>query len=193
MTNLKGNGNEKIAFVGPFGVGKTTALRVISDVGVINTEAKSTEVSRIQKAEGKTTTTVGMDYGAWHFDDGTRVELIGVPGQQRFSAVWNVLLPQCTAVVLWLSQESADLEKDMEFWLRLLEEKGAINRVAVAVTRATDFEEEVLLAYLRPLVAKYHPCAPLLVADPREKNHVVQAVMMALSTPYYDPQTAQLS
>lgn len=179
---------DKIAFVGPFGVGKTTALNAISDVPVIQTEALSTELNEIQRKEGKKTTTVGMEYGLLHFPDGTRVDLVGVPGQERFSVVWDILLPRCTAVVVWLSYESETLDNDAHQWLQMLQKRRAIERVAVGITRAPESGQDRVLNMLRPIVAEYHPYAPVITADVRDPVQVMQAIMMALTTPYYTPE-----
>jgi signal recognition particle receptor subunit beta len=48
-----------ILFAGPMGAGKTTAIRSLSEIPVISTEAANTDLATADKA----TTTVAMDYG----------------------------------------------------------------------------------------------------------------------------------
>ncbi|MDR2238942.1 MAG: hypothetical protein LBE33_00685 [Zoogloeaceae bacterium] len=174
---------QQVAFAGPFGVGKTTALRAVSDIPVSNTEELSSELFKLKNNVDKTTTTVGFDYGEWSFPDGMRVGLIGLPSQERFSAMWDVLLPQSAAVVLWLYGNTADALTDCRFWLDVLIRRGAVARLAVALTRLPFDASEQELAPFRHLTSRYHPLAPVLTADPREPASVMQAVMMALSTP----------
>ena len=69
----------RVTFVGPYGVGKTTALRAVSDIPVLDTDVMMTR-ERAGSAPDKTHTTVGFDYGEWQFDDGSRVGLFGLPG-----------------------------------------------------------------------------------------------------------------
>ena len=49
----------KIVFAGPVGAGKTTAIKSLSDIEVVSTDASATDDVKLMKA----TTTVAMDYG----------------------------------------------------------------------------------------------------------------------------------
>ncbi|MDR2837742.1 MAG: hypothetical protein LBV49_04110 [Azonexus sp.] len=174
---------QQVVFAGPFGVGKTTALRAVSDIPVSNTDELSSELSQLKNSLGKTTTTVGFDYGEWNFSDGARVGLIGLPSQERFSAMWDMLLPKSSAVVLWLYGNSDDALADCRFWLEALTQRQAVTRLAVALTRLPFDVSEETLAPFRHLTSLYHPLAPVLTADPRQPASVMQAIMVALSTP----------
>ena len=174
----------QVVFVGPFGVGKTTALRTVSDIPVVNTDVASQEVSAQAQTEGKTTTTTAFDYGEWRFPDSTRVALIGVPGQDRFEAMWDVIIPRSSAIVLWLYGDRDPGLRDGLKWLNALAQRKAVARLAVAVTRVPLDSAEVALSPYRALVEQFHPLAPVLTADPREPADVMQAVMMALTSPY---------
>lgn len=173
----------QVVFVGPFGVGKTTALRAVSDIPVASMETASGEVAALGDA-GKTTTTVGFDYGEWQFPDGARVGLFGVPGQERFNAMWDALLPQSSAVVLWLYGDRASALAEGRFWLDALAARKAVARLAVAVTRLAADTPDHLLDPYRQLAERYHPLAPVITADPRDAGSVMQAIMVALSTPF---------
>ena len=176
--------NQYIAFVGPYGVGKTTALRAISDIPVVSTEAYTAgEYLPVFNPE-KTTTTVGFDYGEWQFPDGARAALVGVPGQKRFDAMWDAFLPQSSAVVLWLYGNSADALNDCRFWLKALADRNAISRFVVALTRIGSDVPESVLEPFRQEIRCYHPFAPLITADPRDPVSVLQSVIIALSTPF---------
>ena len=174
--------SHQVVFVGPFGVGKTTALRAISDIPVTSTEADSSEIAQLGPT-AKTTTTVGFDYGEWAFEDGTRVGLFGVPGQERFHAMWDAVLPQSSAVVLWLYGDRSSALNDCRFWLDALAQRKAVARLAVALTRVPQDLPDAQLAPFRQLIGRYHPLAPLITADPRDATSVMQATMIALSTP----------
>ena len=174
---------QQVVFVGPRGVGKTTALRAISDIPVVSTEVASSEIGQLGMTD-KSTTTVGFDYGEWAFSDGDRVGLFGVPGQERFHAMWDAVLPQSSAVVLWLFGDRANALADCRFWLEALAARNAVARLAVALTRLPDDVPDRVLAPFRELIARYHPLAPLITADPRDQTSVVQATLIALATPY---------
>lgn len=184
--------DHQIVFVGPFGVGKTTALRAISDIAVVCTEEKSDEAHSLRDP-GKTTTTVGFDYGEWAFEDGARVGLFGMPGQERFNAMWDTILPQSSAVVLWLHGDRASALAECRFWLDALAARGAVKRLAVALTRVPDDLPDERLEPFRELVGRYHPLAPVITADPRAATSVVQAVSIALTTPFTTDESEMFS
>ncbi|MEN9373320.1 MAG: hypothetical protein RIR79_872 [Pseudomonadota bacterium] len=174
----------QVVFVGPFGVGKTTALRSVSDIPVVDTDVASSEVDAAMQSNGKTTTTIGLDYGEWSFPDGSRVSLVGVPGQDRFEAMWDTLIAHSSAIVLWVYGDRDPDLIELHKWLRALAQRKALARLAVAVTRfPTDYQDSALTPY-RDIVERFHPFAPVITADPRNANEVMQAITMALTSPY---------
>lgn len=176
--------SHQVVFVGPFGVGKTTALRTVSDIPVVNTDVASSEISTDAALEGKTGTTAGFDYGEWRFMDGSRVSLIGIPGQERFNTMWDVMLPRSSAIVLWLYGNREGGMAECSKWLEALAERKAISRLAVVLTRVNDLDAEKVLEPYRKLISHYHPLAPVMTADPRRQQDVLQAITMALTSPY---------
>jgi uncharacterized protein len=85
----------KIVIAGGFGVGKTTAVSVISETPVLTTEAAMTEVAaeidRTGRVPAKTTTTVALDFGSITVDEEIKLYLFGTPGQDRFGFMWRDL------------------------------------------------------------------------------------------------------
>lgn len=174
----------QLVYIGSFGVGKTTAVKSLSDIDVVTMEATANlEIKKAGLNPKKTTTTVGFDYGECFIDENENISLYGIPGQARFEEVWDTLLPRCSGVVLWVFGNKPDYLNDCEKWLKVLKHKNAIKKLAVALTRISHEDEENIQT-CRELVKKYHPYAPVLTADPRDRNSVLQATIMALSTPY---------
>lgn len=172
---------DKVVFVGNLGVGKTVSLTTLSDIPVINTDVQSREALAGDDA-AKTTTTVAFDYGEWTV--GTKkVYLFGLPSQERFNAIWDVVIPDSSAIVLWAFGNRPNGAEECRRWLDLLQGYGIINRICVAVTRIQPDDTEILKPF-QDVVANYHPFVPVITADPRAKDSVIQAVMVALSTPF---------
>jgi signal recognition particle receptor subunit beta len=73
----------KMAFVGDVGSGKTTVIRTLSDIDPVNTDRESTADI------GKEFTTIGIDYGRIVLSEDMALGLYGVPGQKRYSFLWD--------------------------------------------------------------------------------------------------------
>jgi signal recognition particle receptor subunit beta len=83
----------KILVAGGFGSGKTTLVAAISEVRPLRTEEVLTVASigtdDLSGVGGKTTTTVALDFGRITLSPNVSVYLFGLPGQQRFSFMWD--------------------------------------------------------------------------------------------------------
>ena len=76
-----------MVITGPFAAGKTTLIRTISEITVLQTERGITDSTRSRKAE----TTVAMDFGRITIDGDLVLYLFGTPGQERFDFMWEIL------------------------------------------------------------------------------------------------------
>lgn len=117
----------KIVFAGPVGAGKTMAIRSLSDIDVVSTEAEaSDEVRKIKR-----TTTVAMDYGVMRLGNGDQVRLYGAPGQKRFDFMWDILTENALGLVLLINETAADPVAELREYLEAF--RPLIERTAVVV------------------------------------------------------------
>lgn len=88
----------KVVVSGPVGAGKTTFIRTLSDIPVVNTDERASE------AIGKSHTTVALDFGQITLGDYC-VHLFGTPGQSRFDFMWELLSEGAFGLLLLLPSD----------------------------------------------------------------------------------------
>ena len=113
----------KILLAGGFGVGKTTLVGAVSEIRPLRTEELLTEGSlgtdSTEGIEGKTTTTVAMDFGRISLRDDLVLYLFGTPGQRRFWFMWDELaIGALGAVVLADTRRLADSFPAIDYFER---------------------------------------------------------------------------
>jgi signal recognition particle receptor subunit beta len=164
----------KIIFGGPVGAGKTTAIGAISDIPVVNTDARPSD----ETAKLKATTTVAMDYGILHLDGGAKVHLYGTPGQERFSFMWDILSMGGIGFVLLLDNTRKDPLADMEFYLDSFKGLIANSAVVIGINRLDTKPRPGLYTYQTKLDQLGFK-VPLFEIDPRERRDV-KVLLLAL-------------
>jgi signal recognition particle receptor subunit beta len=113
----------KIVISGGFGAGKTTMVGAVTEVRSLHTEEALTErganIDQLAGVEGKTTTTVALDFGRLNIADDIVVYLFGTPGQERFWFMWDDLaLGALGAVVLADTRRLADCFPAVDYFER---------------------------------------------------------------------------
>lgn len=178
---IGGTTTRQVAFVGPFGVGKTTAVCTVSEASVATTDVASTAMMLRGGRHLKATTTVGLEIGQWSAPDGGRVSIVGTPGQERFDVVRKSAMPRSNGVVLWLFSQHEHALLDTELWLEFIAAEVPSHKLTVVLTRFDDAQAP--LEEFRSVVDRVDPQIPLVVADPRDRDDVDRVLRTALRVP----------
>jgi uncharacterized protein len=86
----------RLVVTGPVGAGKSTFIRSVSEIEVVDTDRQATD----ETAALKPKTTVAFDFGRLQFGPEMALHLYGTPGQSRFDFMWDILIKQAHAYVL---------------------------------------------------------------------------------------------
>jgi signal recognition particle receptor subunit beta len=86
----------RIVVTGTVGAGKTSFIRSISEIAVVDTDRRATD----ETAQLKPQTTVAFDFGRLTFGPNQAMHLYGTPGQSRFDFMWDILIRRAHAYIL---------------------------------------------------------------------------------------------
>lgn len=165
----------KIVFGGTMGAGKSAAIKTLSDVAVISTEAVNTDT----QAHSKLLTTVGIDYGEIRLDDGTQIGLYGTPGQDRFDFMWSIVCKGAIGIVLLIDHSRVARLLDLEFYLQAFEKHGS--NIVIGITHIDKVDDLKLKVY-RDWMQIHQKNYPLFAVDARKKDDVLFMIETLIAT-----------
>ncbi|RAY13545.1 ATP-binding protein [Actinomadura craniellae] len=159
---------------GGFGVGKTTLVGAISEIRPLRTEeplsVRSIGVDDTAGVEGKSTTTVAMDFGRITLHERLVLYLFGTPGQDRFWFMWDELSHGALGgVVLADTRRLADSFASIDYF------EGRQIPFAVAVNRFDDADSHDP-ADVR-IALDLDPQVPLVICDARDRQSVKEVLV----------------
>lgn len=172
--------HNKLVFVGDMGAGKTTAVRAISDVEPVSTEMP---ISAPERTEGKSTTTVALDYSTIELDDGDLLHVYGVPGQKYLDFMWPMVCQGALGIIVLVN---AAHPQRLANTLLLLGEFTAIApsaHFAIGVTR-TDTAPHFDLAEFRDALFRQGYKLPVMKVDARSPEQVEFLIKSLLAYSY---------
>lgn len=86
----------RLVVTGMVGSGKSTLIRSVSEIEVVDTECVCTDETALFKQK----TTVALDFGRLNWGSDKVLHLYGTPGQFRFDFMWDILIQDADAYIL---------------------------------------------------------------------------------------------
>lgn len=166
----------KIAITGNVGAGKTTLIRTISEIEVVNTDRRATD----QTTDLKANTTVAFDFGRITLNSEQLLYLYGTPGQSRFDFMWDIVINQSQAYVLLVAAHRPQDFRGARRILNFVNQKGEIPMI-IGITH-TDcegaWETEDILVALGFVDEESSP--PVTQVNPEDPSSVAQCLVVLL-------------
>ncbi len=166
----------RLVVAGTVGAGKTTFIRSVSEIEVVDTDTTPTD----EVANLKASTTVAMDFGRVTFGSQMVLHLYGTPGQERFDFMWEVLSEKAHAYILLVAAHRPEEFRKARQILMFINQRVQIPMV-LGVTH-TDCEgawsvEDVAYAmgwgYENQEV-------PVITVNPNDQGSVIQSLIQLI-------------
>ena len=169
--------NKKIIFAGPVGAGKTSSIQTVSDIPIVRTHAKASNIA----AEQQPISTIAMDYGLIHLSENEKIHLYGTPGQERFGFMRDTLIKGTTGIILLLDNSRENPEKDFTFFTQTYKDFIKKGDVVMGVTKMDIVNKPTIQNY-RSWIEKLPIAMPVFSVDARERKDVSTLLQTLLYT-----------
>ncbi|WP_415898007.1 GTP-binding protein [Neptuniibacter sp. QD72_48] len=174
--------DKKIIFFGSVGAGKTTAIRTISEIDCVDTDANTSDST----SKRKKTTTVAMDYGYITTTNNQRIHCYGAPGQERFQFMWEIITTKlaldCSGLILFLDNTRNYPQHDLKFYTQHFRHLTLHKPLIVAVTKSDEVANPTHAEY-KGWLNELNINAPIYFIDAREKEDILFLLEELVPTP----------
>lgn len=164
----------RLVVTGTVGAGKTTFIRTISEIEVVDTDRRATDETALMKR----TTTVAFDFGRLQFAPDMALHLYGTPGQSRFDFMWDILIRKAHAYILLVA---AHRPQDFRYARRILSfmRQRAQIPMIIGLTHMDlpDAWAPENIAIALGYSAEDHQHPPVIFVNANERGSVAQAII----------------
>lgn len=163
----------RLIVTGTVGSGKSTLVRSVSEIEVVDTDRQTTDKTSLLKQQ----TTIALDFGRLNFGPDMAVHLYGTPGHARFDFMWDLLIRRAHAYIMLVA---ANRPADFRHARRLLTFMNQRVEVPMLIGLThTDcpgaWSKEDMTIVLGYGNQKQHP--PIVTLNPTQRASVVRSML----------------
>lgn len=170
MSQLKED-YRKLAVIGSIGCGKTELVSTLSEISPFNTDVKSSIDI------GKEQTTVGIDYGRISLSETDALGVYGVPGQSRYSFIWETVKDALWGVILLVRyMDTPEEVVEVSTWLEFFDIADNNIPCIVGISHAENADPQslsLMIAGLNATLKSASVRAPIIPVDNRNKDQAI--------------------
>ncbi|AKG22563.1 GTP-binding protein [Calothrix sp. 336/3] len=163
----------RIVIAGGVGAGKTSFIRAISEIEVVDTDQMATD----EIAQIKEKTTVALDFGRLTVGKNQSLHLFGTPGQMRFDFMWDILIKKAHAYILLVDAHRPEHirygRKILQFMKHRVEIPYLIGITHTDCEGAWELEDVVMALDIRDIKQP-----PIIAVHAHETESVKQALIL---------------
>jgi signal recognition particle receptor subunit beta len=169
----------RLVVAGTVGAGKSTFVRTLSEIEVVDTDRTATDETSLFKPE----TTVALDYGRLVLGPNMDLHLYGTPGQARFDFMWDLLIQNAHCYILLVAANRPNDFNHAREIISFISERVQIPMI-IGLTHmdcpGALMSEEILINLGYDIHDKNRP--PVVDINPNDRTSVLEAlvVLMAL-------------
>jgi len=165
----------RIAFIGPMGIGKTTALRSLCSTALASCDIANSD----KTVDIKEFTTVGVEFGQIDLGKGEVVQVCGCPGQNRFNFVRDWIISVSVGLFLLIDVNTDDAVETAGI---LLTEAAAVGQSpSVLVLSSRPAPLATVQSFANGLLATGHGVIPVMEVDVRFRPQLLNALQVLVS------------
>ena len=164
----------KIIVGGHFNAGKTTFVNTASEIISLSTEKK---ISNPQEKRFKDRTTTAMDFGRITLE-GEEISIFGIPGQERFSFMWEMLSRGASGFIFLVDSTAEELWKDTLRQIEIMVKDKDVPYIVCA--NKQDLPDAKPVSYVREKLGLPSD-VPVLPCIAKDKETVLQILNILLS------------
>ena len=163
---------------GAVGSGKSTFVRTLSEIEVVNTDRIASDETALLKPE----TTVALDYGRLILGPDMDLHIYGTPGQARFDFMWELLIQNAHVYILLVAAHRPNDFHHAREIISFIEQRVKIP-MTIGLTH-TDCEgalepEDIMMTLGYNIHDKNRP--PYVTVNPKDRLSVLEALVVVMA------------